>query len=261
MRTFLKKQYRKYLQRKATRLYTSLPNRFGTFERVYHIHLRKTAGTSVNSAFWNQAGLGLQDIKRKPLVIKQGWIFVRNNLTLINKGHYHFGNSHIPVWKLSLPPQTYTFCMFREPMERLVSLYRYYLWIQQTPAEEAIKIEPYYHSIASKIPFMGNSFTDFLTHLPKKHLQNQLYMFSETYDVEEALEHVAQVHTVCFQSEFEKGITQLSEALNVSLQVQRERKFEAPHIVLNEEEQKLAQQLLKEEYNFYRKLVDLYANT
>jgi len=258
VRTFLKKYRKKYLLWKATKVVGKDAPRFGTYTRVYHVHLRKTAGTSLNSAFWALGGCDLMTMKRAPLVVSKSWSFVRNNLQLIESGSYHYANSHIPYWKLRLPVSTFTFTMFRDPLERLQSLYTYYLWIAQTSREEGLQIEPYFDSIKEKLPEMGKGFGDFIAHLPEKHLMNQLYMFSETLDVDDALVQVEKLDKVYFQSNFEAAILDLSNELGCSLEVRRERKFPKPQILITDEEKVMAKRLLEKEYHFYEMLQKRY---
>lgn len=240
--------------RQARNLIASGTNRFGKYQRVYHVHLRKSAGTSINAAFWALGGLSLKSIKREPIAIRKKRIFVRNNLQLINEGNYHYGNSHIPYWRLSLPKNTFVFCMVRDPLERLLSLYRYYLWIDQVDAREGMKQEPYYKSLKAKMPYLGNSFLDFAENLASKHLMNQLYLFSEMLDVEVALKNINQLDRVYFQDQFDSAITDLSDSLEIPLEIKMERKYKTPEVHINETEKSKAKVLLEREYRFYNAL-------
>jgi Sulfotransferase family len=261
LKTLIKKYYRKYKRLRAKALTSSEAPRFGAYNRVYHLHLRKSGGTSINSAFWNLGGLNLKKVGRAPILVSKSWVFVRNHLSLIEEGNYHFGNSHMPLWKLKLPPHTFTFCMLRDPYSRLVSLYKYYYWIAHSDPKEVIKNEPYYYSLKEKLPNLGSSFSEFLDHLPAHHLQHQLYMFSETMDKTEALDSVRQLNRVYFQSSFSAAIEDLSSTLGVPLDVKRERSFKQSELVITEEEKQKAMTLLKEEYEFFNQMVAQYATS
>ena len=73
-------------------------------KRVYHFHVRKTAGTSLNSAFWALGGFDLGAISDRQAVEGNGLRFVRGNRRLIEEGDYFFANSHLPAHELRLPP-------------------------------------------------------------------------------------------------------------------------------------------------------------
>ena len=258
MRTLWKRYYRNYKKAKAKRLFSTDENRFGAYKRVYHVHIRKCGGTSINSSFWQLGGLNLGKIKREPIAIAKEWVFVRNNLTLIEQGNYHFGNSHIPFWNLKLPKDTFTFCMLRDPYQRLCSLYKYYLWIANGNRSEVRKHEPYFDSLIKKIPKMGANFSEFLDNLPEKHLQNQLYMFSETMNLEEAVKSVNTLDRVYFQAYFSDGIEDLSSTLGVPLSEKRERSFKMTALEISDMEKQKAMDLLEVEYKLYEYFLDRY---
>src|SRR5690606_7964561 len=142
-----------------------------TYERVYHIHIRKSAGTSINAAFWCLAGYNLKSVKREPIVVKSPYVFVRNNKALIEGGNYFYGNSHIPLWKLALLEKTFVFCMLRDPYERLVSLYRYLFHLASLNPKTAGKIEPGFKALKYQLDWVGESFSVFLDRIPQNHLQ------------------------------------------------------------------------------------------
>lgn len=253
MRTLIKRYYRKYKVRKADKVYNSieldLPN---NYKRIYHVHIRKSAGTSINSAFWAMGNLNLKKINREPLCIGKGnLVFVRNNKPFIEKGNYFYGNSHIPFWNLNIPEDTFTFCVLRDPYKRLVSLYKYYLWVAKTPKDIAINQEPYYHTLIKHIGWLGESFSDFLDNSPKKNIANQLYMFSENYNVEEALENIYKLNKVYFQENFDEAIKDLSSLLFLPIKTKNERNFGGVNFSISEDEKQKAMDLLENEYVFF----------
>src|SRR5512134_1087990 len=74
------------------------------FARIYHHHIRRTGGTSVNAAFFNTGGEGFR--AKEPLLASQGWmvhgdrVFVAHNKYLIERGEYFFARSHSPAYEL-----------------------------------------------------------------------------------------------------------------------------------------------------------------
>ena len=252
MRTLFKRYYRKYKMKRAIQLAEKpsyvLPN---NIKRIYHVHIRKSAGTSLNAAFWSLGNLSLQKLKREPISIGKKLAFVRNNKDLIEQGNYFYANSHTPFWNLNLPENTFTYCMLRDPYKRLVSLYKYYNWVAQTPEKEALKAEPYYNSLIKHVHWLGDCFSDFLDTIPKKHIANQLFMFSENYRIDEAVLNIKKVNKIYFQEEFDVAISDLSETLKLPLKSNRERKFGEVTFSISSKEKEKAMELLKDEYEFY----------
>ncbi|MEO1093936.1 MAG: sulfotransferase family 2 domain-containing protein [Cyanobacteria bacterium J06638_28] len=193
------------------------------YRRIYHYHIRKSAGTSLNSAFWNLAGLTFQDIGRQPVVHKGKFIFVRHSKKLINRGHYFYGSSHNAAHKLSLPDKTFTITILRDPLKRLLSYYRYLSYIRYDPLASAK--EPFFQEVYKESKCLGGSFSEFLEKLHKRRLISQLYMFSETYDIDEATERIVQCSAVCFTETFSSDLAHLSQRLKLSLVENRDRSF------------------------------------
>ena len=73
IKRFIRNQKRKKAERLADHQRALLPD---GIDRVYHIHLRKTAGTSINAAFWSLAGIDLKSAGREPVLVKNKRVFV-----------------------------------------------------------------------------------------------------------------------------------------------------------------------------------------
>jgi len=78
-------------------------NLIGNTQPIYHIHIRKTGGTTINFAFLsNGTTENLDDLynklstKKNHRVISNEKVFVGWNLVLLNEGNYSFGFSHRP---------------------------------------------------------------------------------------------------------------------------------------------------------------------
>lgn len=223
-------------------------------ERVYHYHIRKSAGTSINTAFWKLAGHDLDSVSREPIVIGKGKSLVVNSDVLINQGNYFYASSHFPQWQLHLPKNTFTFTVLREPYERLVSLYKYYKWVEQvTDEDEAFKLDPSYYVLKAQTELLNKSFSEFLDALSTKYLFGNLYMFSKNLDVNEGVKNLDKLDKVYFQDNLDLAVEDLSNTLNLKdLKLSNpQRKFENSNFVISEFEKQKALQLLQPEIEFY----------
>jgi hypothetical protein len=144
-------------------------------------------------------------------------IFVGWNIRLINNGHYYYAFSHTPLHKLNLPPKTFTVTCFRDPIKRVVSHYNMLL-------HYALNNIPHPCMIIEK-DWLGKSFSDFIERIPSAHLLNQVYMFFERLDVNEALENIKKnVSFYFFTENFNQGIDELNSILNINLKPLHVRK-------------------------------------
>ena len=185
------------------------------YRRIYHFHIRKTGGTSINKMFFALSGedasdVHLQLLRTNPRQIIAGrHVFVGWQQPLIEKGSYFFAFSHIPQHQLKLPPDTFTFTCFRDPIKRVISHYRMLLMIREKGGE--------HQCFASEGQWLGNSFDEFLERLPREHLLNQLYMFSKNFQVDEAVEQIERLDHYLFLDDFDSGIEELNQAASISL--------------------------------------------
>lgn len=60
--------------------------------------------------------------------------------------------------------------------------------------------------------WLGNNFGDFLRNIPKHHLMNQLYMFSENYEIEDAILEVKKLNGVIFTENLEMGLKKIENS-------------------------------------------------
>jgi len=220
----------------------------GGYERVYHYHVRKSAGTSLNRAFWELGGEPgpevLKRMKDSPLnrTISNGLVIVRHNQPAIEQGLYFFANSHLPAHQLRLPDRTFTVTILRDPLSRLVSHYRYLRWLEQNDPQQA--------TFRREGGWLGEAFRDFLYLLPRRHLEAQLYMFSAKFDVSEALENLARCSAVMFTESFPAGVRMLAGRLGLELHEKRERCYHL-RCQLSDIEQHEARELLADEYRLF----------
>lgn len=195
---------------------------FGGHKRIYHVHIRKTGGTSLNQSFLKISGedsaslyARLAQIHR---VISDDKVYVAWNVRYINQGNYFYAFSHVPLHALKLPEGTFTVTCFRDPVRRVISLYNMLMDYQVN------KIAHPGMSVQGK--WLGSSFDDFLRNIPKEELCNQLYMFSAQYDIEEALERVQGLSHYMFTEDFAQGVEKLNEKTGLNLGTIHIRKTE-----------------------------------
>ena len=113
--------------------------------------------------------------------------------------------------------------VLRDPVNRLLSHYRYLMAIKNDPhvrQNEARWME----TLQREMQWLGDSFADFLTLIPREHLQRQLYTFSERYDVEEATRAILDCSAVCFTETIDADLERLARQLNLPLQLRHERR-------------------------------------
>lgn len=215
-----------------------------TYERIYHYHVRKTAGTSLNSAFWALANLDyLRDTRID--VTANGLRFVRFDSRLFETGGYFFADSHCPAHQLRLPPNTFTVTILRDPVARAVSYYRYLRWAFTHSQESAI--EPALPSLKPEVSTVTSGFRRFLELVPEHHLLAQLAMFSEQLDPLEAADNVLKCTAVCFTESFAEDLKKLSITLGLDLREMHERRF-GESVSLKEDELGLLRARLQPEY-------------
>ena len=226
----------------------------GEFRRCYHVHVRKTGGTSLNHMFlgWN-GGNGAQRYeqlaraKKNRLRISRR-VFVGWNRKLIEKGAYFYAFSHLPFYELQLPPGTMIVTCFRDPVRRLFSHYRMLKQYQLNQiAHPCMEVEG---------AWLGDDFGHFLKNVPQEHALCQLYMFSANFDVGEALERVRQIHHVLFTERMAEGVKEINRVTGLSLQPLHARENKLLE-KLEPRWESLAREILAREYDFLEKVKGL----
>jgi hypothetical protein len=112
---------------------------------------------------------------------------------------------------IALPPGTFTITCLRDPVDRMISLYRMFL---DLAAKDSTEVPSWF---LRERHWMGNSFSDFLKRLPREMVQQQLYMFSRSFDVDEAIGNIASCSHVMVMEEFSAGLDRLNAKLGLRL--------------------------------------------
>lgn len=217
------------------------------YKRVYLVHIRKTGGTSLNKMFLSLSGKDSNvlytQLSRTPghRLICNGRIYVGWNVKLINKGNYFYAFSHTPIHQLSLPAGTFTVTCFRDPVKRIVSHYNMLMDFQ------ANKID--HPCMATEGKWLGEGLDNFLNNIPKEHLLNQLYMFSNNFNINEAVNNVQQLSHYFFSDQFDKGVNSLNMKTALNLESIHIRKANYQSQISEHDLGKL-REMLDKEYKF-----------
>jgi hypothetical protein len=146
-----------------------------------------------------------------------GYRFVANNEALIGQGRFFFAYSHLPAYALSLPEVgTFKFTVLRDPIDRVVSLYRY---LASPNADKSYS----HKAMIEERRWAIEGFDRFLDQIPRQHLCNQLHMFSRTSSVDEAVNCLNELDLVLRTECLDRDLDRLQEALDLRLSLTRER--------------------------------------
>lgn len=219
------------------------------YKRVYNFHIRKTGGTSLNNSFLEISGGNSGELYNNLAISlayrieKNSKVFVGWNKSLIEGGNYFFAFSHIPYHKIKLPPETFTITCFRDPLVRVISHYKMLLYYKQN------KINHPCMNLESR--WLGKSFSDFILRIPSEHLLGQLYMFSEIFDISEALNRLKKINCIMFTENFSAGIETINNLTGLKLESRHQRKSEL-NLALPEGDLSLLREKLEKEYELLR---------
>jgi len=185
------------------------------YRRIYHYHVPKTGGTSLNNIFLGLCGQdsqkvyqGLVDSPNHRLFVDD-YVFVAWNRELINQGDYYYAYSHIPSHRLTLPPDTFTFTCFRDPIRRLVSRYSELCFFRDNGIDHPV--------MATEGRCLGDSILDFVDSASPGVVFAQLGMFSKNFDLDEALSNVRRCNSVLFTESLNDDIGRLGTQIGLPI--------------------------------------------
>ncbi len=127
------------------------------YSRIYHYHIRKSGGTTLNHAFctlaYNEEEVDLNETYGLPIESEDmypgratymkinrtkdhsytgnGYTIINDNIELVKEGKFFYSASHAPMHKVKLPKGAFTFTCMRDPVRRLISDYRFHLEIKK----------------------------------------------------------------------------------------------------------------------------------
>jgi hypothetical protein len=221
------------------------------FDRVYFHHIRKTAGTSIVVAFFALSGSDPRKIERRlyryAFTRAGGMRFVGPNTRLIQGGRYFFAYSHFPSY-VARPPtaRTFAFTVLRDPVERVVSLYRY---LRSQDSDEGFT----FRAPPSEQFWAQGTLGRFLDRIPQTDLLRQLYMFSPTGGVSETVDTLGTFHLVIHTKTLGAGVEILKKRTGVTLDVGHQRVSSAS-IEIPQSQLDRAREMLEPEYEMLHQL-------
>lgn len=184
-------------------------------KRIYLVHIRKTGGTSLNHMFLALAGgnpaAHYENLARRwdNRFEQNGLVYAGWNRRILNQGNYFYGFSHIPIHKLTLPTGTFVFTCLRDPAARVLSHYAMLLDYARNQISHPV--------MAIEGAWLGDSLDDFLDRAPNEHLLNQLYMFSPTFNVDEAERRIRDLDHFLLTEDFLAGVKELNRKAGLAL--------------------------------------------
>lgn len=195
-----------------------LPN---GYERIYHFHIRKTAGSSINAAFRNAFepfvhGSAKENLlHRREWIVHGGQIYVTHNKYLINRGDYFYGDGHACFEDVDVPERTLKLTIVRDPVKRVISYYRMLKYWQDFDVQHRAR--------GGEEKYLGGSFGEFLELVPPDKLLSQLYMFSKRLSVDDALSNAMKMNFIMTTEKFDSHLSVLSNLVKLKLKVYREK--------------------------------------
>ncbi|WP_346861025.1 hypothetical protein [uncultured Draconibacterium sp.] len=228
---------------------------FNSYARVYHHHLMKTGGTSLNHMFLNLSSTNNENLYNKLMassdlrIINNRWVFSAWNQSVIRSGLFHYAWSHRPFDKLHMPEKTFIFSCFRDPQERIFSRYNHL-------KKEYNSTNPR-KDINKEYQLLGNCFEDYLKNIPKQEICHQLYMFSTKLDLNEALARLFILNYIVTLNTFESDIDNLNSILNINLHPIHIRRSNNKENNLSQTSINCIKNHLQSENDFFKYVIEL----
>lgn len=202
---------------------------------VYHYHLMKTGGTSLNHAFCAEAfdpdhdalrpaggEAGPDDpgraVYRAVMRSPGGRLAVNRHVLVgfhketIERGGFTFAFSHVPHHQLTLPPGCLTVTVLRDPLDRIVSRFNhwYSLWRRGRLG---------HYQRLDMAPLIEKGFGAFLDAAEPEELAHQLHFYSADGDPMEALDRLRQVDLVLFTDRLGAGLEILNRRIGSAVRL------------------------------------------
>ncbi|HLU85045.1 MAG TPA: sulfotransferase family 2 domain-containing protein [Vicingaceae bacterium] len=237
---------------KAFYFKNSIKNEIG-YDGIYHYHIRKTGGTSINTAFLKlytvkdsiYHDLNIQLDNR---LIINNHIYITNNKLLAEYTPYFYAFAHRPSHKLNISKNKFLFTCLRSPIDRMFSHYNM-IKTSYEKNENRYDYKDLYQCL-------GNNICDFVNNLPKELVLEQIYMFSKNYNTNEAFDNIMNLNAVLLTEHLTEGFLELKEKLNLPLNYIHTRKANVITYLNNDEKDFLISKLTPE-IELYNKILEI----
>lgn len=195
-----------------------------------------------------QSDIAYEKISHAPLkrYISGERVFVAHNKHLIEQGDYFYAFSHRPQHSLRLPPDTFTVTCLRNPVNRVISHYKMIM--------EYKKLGKPFGGMEEESRWFEEKFSEFLENIPKSHLLSQLYMFSKSYNTQEAFENIVACSHHFVTEGFSTGVEELAKKTGImNLKPIHVRRTEIA-VEISEKDILNLTEMLKPEIDLYHRL-------
>jgi hypothetical protein len=185
---------------------------------IYHYHVRKTGGTTINFSFLSTVTNDPENIYEKITqtpghyleINKKG--FTGWNTDVINSGKYFYGWSHTPYYNLNIPNNMITLTCFRDPIKRFISYYNMLMYYKKNNIKHPCML--------TEGKWLGENILDFASNVEKfgkPHFKTQINMFSKSHNIDEALENINKIDYILMTETLNNDLKLLSSDLNLGL--------------------------------------------
>jgi hypothetical protein len=224
------------------------------FDRIYHVHSRKTAGTSLNMMFLGLSGIEdplplYAEVCMPPYnVSHNGWRYSAWTDKSLRHPQFDYGFSHVPLWGLQLPERTFRFTVLRDPASRVRSLYDRILTYQKSGSMHPD------HRL--QIAWIREGFAGFIRNTPRAELLGQLSMFSQRLDPAEGLERLAAIEMAIPIEQLSAGVSAMGRKFGLSLDLPHVNEARNPY-QLTADELSALEEAIAPERAFYEQALKL----
>ena len=151
-----------------------------------------------------------------------------------------------------------SFTVARDPISRTFSYYKEYLeeLSRDNVTTSIHELSPKSDSELSERKEW--TFEDFIKALPNERKVEQVYYFSKTFDVNEAIENIEKLSSVVICEKNKKGISSISKHIGLDLKVPHGFSRNSSYKI-SKREMEFARKELALEYDFYKVLYERYA--
>jgi len=185
----------------------------------YLYHIRKTGGRSIIHSFLalvaSDPEVFYERLAKQPgnRLKKDGKIIVGWDVSTLKRGDFFFAFSHAPAHSFTLPRQAYTITCLRNPLARLMSYYNYLIDIKQ-----AVAINPrHVHANMADLSWAHYDQMRFLREAPRRHLLNQLFMFSKQMKPKEAAASISKIGIILHTDRMGEDMNRLARLTKLPL--------------------------------------------